>query len=116
MRSIRKRAYAILLASMYVTGSGYTHGSYKTLHKHAKYLVTGKREHPLETGFGVNNATQGVSYVQQVLARYLAFRLGTSIEVLSQLGAESIRILTVATEDLKRHRLQQKACEEEANR
>jgi Family of unknown function (DUF5677) len=96
--------FAELLASIYVTGSGYTHGSFKTIHKHAYYLTTGTREHPLVTMFGECNCIFGVGYILDVFGRYLGFRFRLQTKRLKQLAVESRRLAGISLEDLRIHR------------
>jgi Family of unknown function (DUF5677) len=96
--------FAELLASIYVTGSGYTHGSFKTIHKHAYYLTTGTREHPLVTMFGECNSIFGVGYILDVFGRYLGFRFKLPTKRLKALAVESRRLSGISLEDLRIHR------------
>ena len=92
-----------LMASTYVSGSGYDHGSFKTLHKHAYYLRTGQVRHRLETAFGVNCAIQGLIYASHMFARFLAAYVGNATEEMDKDGREATAITEMATEDFKRH-------------
>jgi len=96
--------FAELLATVYVTGSGYTHGGYKTLHKHAHYLRGGEPEHPLGTAYGVNSALYGAIYALLMFGRYLARRFAFSTQKLDSLGSESLRLTELASEDFRLHR------------
>lgn len=98
---IKATIFAEFLATVYVTGSGYTHAGFKTLHKHAYYLQTGNREHPLETAYGVNTAIYGVTYALDVLGKYLGNRFGFPTERSTILSAEALRITEIAREDFK---------------
>ncbi len=101
---IKSTMFAEFLATFYVTGSGYTHAGFKTLHKHAYYLRTGELEHPLETAYGVNNAIYGVTYALYVFGRYLGNRFGFSTERSKVLRAEALRLTEIALEDFRLHR------------
>ena len=81
-----------LLATVYVTGSGYVHGSYKTIHKHVRYLISGEIEHPWHVLYGANNVLHGVEHVQFIIARYLANQFGFDTERLNELALESVHI------------------------
>lgn len=96
--------FAGMLALVYVTASGYVHGGYKTLHKHALYLTHGEVDHPLRTMFGVNNVIHGVGYVQLILARYFAGRFDLSTQLINELVQEGELISNTSHKDYQSHR------------
>jgi hypothetical protein len=96
--------FAGMLALVYVTASGYVHGGYKTLHKHALYLTHGEVDHPLRTMFGVNNVIHGVGYVQLILARYFAGRFDLSTQLINELAQEGELISNTSHRDYQLHR------------
>lgn len=110
---IKSTMFAEFLATVYVTGSGYTHAGFKTLHKHAYYLRTGKREHPLETAYCVTNAIYGVTYALDVFGRYLGNRFGFSTERSKVLSAEALRLTEIALEDFRLHKRSHRTDESE---
>jgi hypothetical protein len=96
--------FAQIMASVYVTGSGYTHAGFKTIHRYCYYLMTGKGEQPLVNTFGVANAIHGVSYALHVFGRYIALQHGFDLDAFDSLEKESLRIVEVSREDLRLHR------------
>lgn len=96
--------FAGMLALVYVTASGYVHGGYKTLHKHALYLTHGEVDHPRRILFGVNNVIHGVGYVQLIVARYFAGRFDEPTQVMNELAQESALISNTSYEDYQLHR------------
>lgn len=92
------------LAAVYGLSSGYTHASYQTLSKHAKYLATREKQHSLHTYFGVTNALLGLSYAQGVLNRYLARRFNFPMDSMINNSTEANRLVDVSREDFARHK------------
>jgi hypothetical protein len=101
--------FAGMLALVYVTASGYVHGGYKMLHKHALYLTQSEVDHPLRTLFGVNNVIHGVGYVQLILARYFAGRFDLSTQPMNELAQEGEFISNTSHKDYQLHRKTQQS-------
>lgn len=91
--------FASLLATVYVTGSGYVHGSYKTIHKHVRYLIAGEKDYPWHVMFGANNVLHGVGHVQFIVARYLAKRFDFDTERLNELATQAVHVCEVMNAD-----------------
>lgn len=90
-----------MLALTYAMGSGYTHGSYKTIHKHGLILTTGNAEHPLSNMFGVNNVIHGIGYVTLIFCRYFSMRFNLPRDRINELAADTVRIIEVAGADYR---------------
>lgn len=101
---LNTKMFAVFLATVYITGSGYTHAGFKTLHKHAYYLRTGEREHPLESAYGVNSVIYGVTYALDIFGIYLGNRFRLSTERSKVLSTEALKLSEIALADLRLYR------------
>ena len=101
-RELDTEDFAGMLATIYVTGSGCVHGSYKTLHKHIMYLVHSEEDTPWHTMFGANNVIHGIGYVQLVFARYFAKRFDLPNERLDELAHEGQLVCDEMDKDYRR--------------
>jgi hypothetical protein len=100
---------AMLMANIYVMGSGYVHTTYKTLHRHANWLLHGEKEHPLRILFGTNNAIHGVALVLINLGRYFNRKYDTARQPFNEAAVIAEHLANVANEDHSNHRKKHKA-------
>lgn len=101
--------FAMLMANIYVTGSGYVHTTYKTLDRHTKWLVNGEAEHPLRILFGTNNAIHGVALILINLGRYFNRKFDTARQPFDEAAKLAEHLANVAHEDHSNHRKRAKA-------
>jgi len=101
--------FAMLMANIYVTGSGYVHTTYKTLDRHAKWLLNGEAEHPLRILFGTNNAIHGVALILINLGRYFNRKFDTARQPFSEAAIRSEHLANVANIDHSNHRKRAKS-------
>ena len=100
--------FAMLMANIYVTGSGYVHTSYKTLGRHAKWLLGGEVEHPLRIMFGTNNAIHGVALIFINLGRYFNRNFDTARKPFNDAAKRAEHLANVAHRDHSLHRKKKK--------
>jgi hypothetical protein len=96
--------FALLMANIYVTGSGYVHGTYKTLDRHSKWLLNSEAAHPLRILFGTNNAIHGVTLVLINVGRYFNRKFDTAREPFNEFAKFAEHLANVANEDHSNHR------------
>lgn len=108
-RAIGGDDFAMLMANIYVTGSGYVHITYKTLDRHAKWLLHSEQEHPLRILFGTNNAIHGVALVLINLWRYFNRKFDTARQPFNEAARLAEHLANVANADHSNHRSRQKA-------
>jgi len=96
--------FAALMANIYVTGSGYVHGTYKTMERYRKWIVESEEEHPLHVMYGATEGMLGVGHVLVALGRYFHNKFGTRRDKIDEWENELIRISSIALEDYKQHR------------
>jgi hypothetical protein len=101
--------FAMLMANIYVTGSGYVHTTYKTLDRHAKWLLNSEAEHPLRILFGTNNAIHGVALILINLGRYFNLKFDTDRQPFNEAAKLAEHLANVAHEDHSNHRKRAKA-------
>jgi hypothetical protein len=93
----------------FATGSGYVHITYKTLDRHAKWLLHSEQEHPLRIMFGTNNAIHGVALVLINLGRYFNRKFDTARQPFNEAARLAEHLANVANADHSNHRNRQKA-------
>jgi hypothetical protein len=96
--------FAMLMANIYVTGSGYVHTTYKTLDRHAKWLLKSEAEHPLRILFGTNNAIHGVALILINLGRYFNRQFDTVSQPLNEAAKLAEHLANVAHKDHNNYR------------
>jgi hypothetical protein len=96
--------FAALMANMYVSGSGYVHGTYKTMDRYRKWMLDSEEEHPLSVMYGATNAISGIGHVLITLGRYFHSKFGTCRDKIDEWENELIRVSGIALEDFKLHR------------
>jgi hypothetical protein len=101
--------FTMLMANIYVTGSGYVHATYKTLDRHSKWLLNSEAEHPLRILFGTNNAIHGVALILINLGRYFNRKFGTATQLFDEAAKRAEHLANVANEDHNNHRKTAKA-------
>jgi hypothetical protein len=101
--------FAMLMANIYVTGSGYVHNTYKTLDRHAKWLLKSETEHPLRILFGTNNAINGVALILINLGRYFNRKFDTASQPFNEAAKLAEHLTNIANIDHSNHRKREKA-------
>jgi Family of unknown function (DUF5677) len=101
--------FAMLMANIYVIGSGYVHTTYKILGRHSKWLLHGEEEHPLRILFGTNNAIHGVALVLINLGRYFNRKFDTAGQPFNEAARLAEHLANAANKDHSNHRKRQEA-------